>query len=317
MDKLKGILDEYQIRPELLYNMDETSLEVGAGHVKVISTKGGPRAYVDAPPASEHITLALCITAAGGVVRPLCILPLKELPRLNPKTEQFFFISGQDNGSITKQIFENWTIGGFLPHVAQTRLAIGDSLAWALLLVDGHNSRDHMPSIIVLHVHRVVVLVLPAHSSTVLQPLDLTCNHEFKRVLGNYFISKKGESRADMRIRLLNTAVGALQLALGGLIIQQGFARAGIWPFSREAPLKSSLVRDPFEDVVKEAPPKKPRRIGISGKMLNARVDMVAASPFKVPALPPNSTFSALPPTPITNLFNKPAVSLPIAFVCE
>jgi hypothetical protein len=58
---------------------------------------------------------------------------------------------------------------------------------WVLLLVDGHNSRDFMPSIIVFEIHRVIVLVLPAHSATVLQPLDLQPNTQFKRVLTTHF----------------------------------------------------------------------------------------------------------------------------------
>lgn len=317
MDKLKGCLDEYKIPPELIYNMDETMLEVGNGKAKVITNKTSPRPHISAPAKGEHITLALCVTAAGGVVRPLCILPLKELPRLDPKTEQFFFISGQDNGSITKKIFEGWAIAALIPHVQHTRNTIGQPRTWALLLIDGHNSRDHMPSIIVLHQYWILILVLPAHSSTVCQPLDLTCNHELKRVLTHYFKPKKGEPREETRIRLLNTAVKCLQVALSGIYIQAGFARAGIWPFSRDAPLKSSLVRDPQDEVVKEAPAKKPRRIGISGKLLNARIDMVATSSIMAPNLPPNPTLTPLPHVQTPNPFNKPAITYPIQFVVQ
>ena len=317
MDKLGRIIEEYDIPPELIYNMDETSLEVGNGSAKVITKKNAPRPHVLTPSNGEHITLVLCVTAAGASVRPLCILPLKELPRLDPKTEHFFFISGQDNGSITQKIFLGWTIAALIPHVQGTRRTIGRLRQWALLLVDGHNSRDHMPSIIVLDQYWILVLVLPAHSSTVCQPLDLTVNHELKRILSNYFKPKKGEPREETRICLLNTAVKCLQVALSGIYIQAGFARAGIWPFSRDAPLKSSLVRDPQDEVVKEAPAKKPRRIGISGKLLNDKIDMVATSSIKVPNLPPTPTLPTLPITPTPNLFNKPAITSPIQFVAQ
>jgi hypothetical protein len=317
MDKLKGYLDDYSIPPELIYNMDETMLEVGNGRAKVITTKNAPRPHIPTPSKGEHITLALCVTAAGSVVRPLCILPLKQLPRLDPKTEQFFFISGQNNGSITKEIFEGWSIAALIPHVQQTRQTIGRPRAWALLLVDGHNSRDHIPTIITLDKYWVLILVLPAHSSTVCQPLDLTCNHELKRILTNYFKPKKGEPREETRIRLLNTAVKCLQVALSGIYIQAGFARAGIWPFSRDAPLKSSLVRDPQDEIVKEAPTKKPQRIGISGKLLNARIDMVATSSIITPTLSPNPTLLLLPPATAPNPFNKPAITYPIQFVVK
>lgn len=317
MRDLGEILKKYQITPEFIYNMDETMLEVGTGHMKVISTKDAPRAYVIAPPNSEHITLALCITAAGDYVKPLCILPLKELPRLHPHTESFFYLSGQENGSITKQLFENWAVGAFLPHLNEAREITGKKDGWALLLVDGHKSRDHMPTILTMDAHKVVILVLPAHSSTVLQPLDLTCNHEVKRLLATYFTIRKGEGREEMRLRLLETAAGVLEMALASLVIKNGFSRAGIWPFSQDGCLKSSLVRNPLDEVINEAPPKKPRRIGISGKMLNQRVDAVAASQFKVIQLPAPPTILALPPPPVPILSNTTAVSSPIQFVRE
>jgi hypothetical protein len=315
MNTLEKIITEYEIIPELIYNMDETMLEVGTGHMKVISKKDAPRAYTIKPPNSEHITMVLCITAAGDYVKPLCILPLKELPRLHPLTETFFHLAGQENGSITKQLLQGWTVASFLQHVNQARQIMGKPDSWALLVVDGHNSRDHMPTILTMDAHKVIVQVIPAHSSTVLQPLDLTCNWEAKRLLTTYFTIKKNEGRVEMRVRLLHTAALVLQMALAPLVVQRGFARAGIWPLSPGAPLKSSLVRDPHEDVIKQAPAKKPKRIGISGKILNERVDAVATSSIKVIQLPPPPVILALPPPLVPNISATTVVSSPIQFV--
>jgi len=68
-----------------------------------------------------------------------------------------------------------------------------------------------MPSIIVFEIHRVIVLVLPAHSSTVLQTLDLQPNTQFKRVLTTHFKVIKGEPKKEQCIWLLNLSVEAVR----------------------------------------------------------------------------------------------------------
>lgn len=148
MDQLGDLLTTHNICPELLYNMDETMLQVGSGKAKVITNKDAPHPQIPVPSTSEHISLVLYVTASGAVVCPLIILPLHTLPHLDPNTEQFFYISRQNNRWITKELFLGWVIAAFIPHVENVRHSLQDPDAWALLLVDGHNSRDFAPSII-------------------------------------------------------------------------------------------------------------------------------------------------------------------------
>ncbi len=108
IDEVHDILEYYSILPEFLLNMDATMLEVGEGRVKVITHKGSPCPHVEKTAKSEHITLVLTISAAGTYFRPLCIFSLKTLPPLNPETEAFFFITGQENGFIDKKTYYNY-----------------------------------------------------------------------------------------------------------------------------------------------------------------------------------------------------------------
>jgi hypothetical protein len=312
MEKLGKTLADYKIQPHNLYNMDETSVKLSDQHVKVISKQGAPRPRKISDKFGEHLTLVLCVPASGTYVKPLLILALKTLPRLDPITETFFYISGQANGSITKQIFFNWTVDIFLPHIAEMRKLYNEPDEWILLLVDGHNSRDFMPSIIEFNAHKVLVLVLPAHSSTVLQPLDLQVNYQFKRVLTDHFSIKKGEPKEEQRIRLLNMSVQALQVALSPLYIKSGFSKAGIWPFSKDAPLKSSLVRDPEEAVVQSAAPKRHAAVRISGMILNNRVNETTPLPLLPPPPTPTPLKNTPAPAPALLLPNTTAVVSPI-----
>ena len=131
---------------------------------------------------------------------------------------------------------------------------------------------------------------MPAHSSTILQPLDLSCNGELKRLLKLYFPTVESEDGPDKHNRLLYTTVFCLQQALGGLHILNGFSRAGIHPFSKQAPLKSTLIRNPLAEVTLPPASKKKRGPTIAGQIL---VNGLASTL----ALPPPS--SIISPTPV------------------
>lgn len=295
MDKLKEILDTHQFPPELIFNMDETMLEVGGKRVKVITRKDAARPYTEKPPKAEHISLVLTVSAAGAYMRPLCIFPLKTLPPLDPQTQAFYYISGQENGFITKEIFFGWMVTIFIPGVHQIRANLGDPGRKALLLVDGHSTCDFEPALAECEANNIMVFTFLGHSSTISQPLDLEPNNEFKRALNNHFRPKHGESKTDMRVRLLNISVKCLQIALCGLYIQTSFAKAGIWPYSREAPLKSSLVHDP-NDLPAPQPQKKRRRgPRISGRILVGGQDITPSLPAPYQYLPPPPTYPTLP----------------------
>jgi hypothetical protein len=109
---------------------------------------------------------------------------------------------------------------------------------------------------------------MPAHCSTVLQPLDLTVNGEFKRLLGKYWKPQLGEMKDVKRERLLYIAGLCLDGACTILNITSGFSKAGISPYSLEAPLNSSLVRDPATQYVSERKTKRKYGPNISGKVI-------------------------------------------------
>jgi hypothetical protein len=108
--------------------------------------------------------------------------------------------------------------------------------------MDEHNSRQCFIATQFLCEANIDVLILPAHSSTVLQLLDLTVNGEFKRLLSQNFTSIPGKPADIQRIRLLRIAGMVLHSSLTMLHITRGFARAGIYPFSKDIPLQFSLV---------------------------------------------------------------------------
>jgi len=302
MDQLKGIYDQHNIPPELIFNMDETMLDARGKRVKVITRKKSPRPFTAVNSKGEHITLVLAVSATGGFVRPLLIFPLKTLPPLDPRSEEFYYISGEEHGFIDNEIFYGWVRAVFIPHVNYIRAVLHKPGAKVLLLIDPHSTRAYQPALKDFEDNNIMVVSFLAHSSTISQPLDLTVNNELKRNLATYFLPKQGETKEEKRIRLINTSIPCLQAAVTGIHITAGFARAGIWPYSHDAPLNSSLVRDPFDYPQTPRPQHHRRGPRIAGRILSHGRDIT-------PPLPPPPQPLALPPTPITPLPNPPTSS--------
>ena len=274
-------MQQYKFPPQLIFNFDETALDFSAPKLKVISHAGSARPFATMAEKGEHISFGLCISASGQYLRPLVILPLKLLPALSPEVQAFYAISGSDAGFMTKEIWWGTLTESIIPDINNTRRKLGQLEAWALLIVDGHNSRDLAEGVEVCYSHRIILGCMPAHSSAICQPLDLSVNGIYKVNIHNFFRPIEGESVPDKRNRLLFLSIYALQVAFNAYTIQLGFSRAGIYPFSLQAPLNSHYIKSPFIPTPPLAPPKGSKRRSISGRVLT-----------------PENTLRGLPPAP-------------------
>ena len=169
-----------------------------------------PRPFTENEAKLKHITLGLYVSAAGGFICPLLILPLKNLPAVDPKVQAFYSFAGQTNGFIDNAIWHNWVKDEMVPYVDQICLSLNKTTQPALLIVDSHSTHKHQPTILLFTQHNIIVLILPAHSSTILQPLDLTVNGELKQLLKLRFKPKKGEDGPTKQNKLLYTTVECL-----------------------------------------------------------------------------------------------------------
>jgi hypothetical protein len=278
MNTLEALMEENRYPESFIFNFDETMLAPSQKPHKVVVPAGSPRPVTAVANKKEHITIALCIAADGSKLQPLCILPLRNEPNLPDKVRQFYIITGQDAGWIDEEIWNKWIAEIFIPEIQRRRKEQQLTNQRALLIVDAHSTRSSATAIALLQQYGVDLLVIPAHSSTILQPLDLTVNGIFKHYLGEHYAPQADEPKDCNRIRLLATSVLALEIALARLHITLGFARAGIWPFNKEAPLNSALVRHPIHSIVVH-----PRTRGKRGPKIAGR--LLTAAPSSVPAI--------------------------------
>lgn len=311
MQRLEDLIKKNNIPPFLIFNFDETMLDPSKRRVKVISHAKRPRPFIETAQKGEHITFGLCITASGEYLKPLCILPLVNLPPLSSDVENFYSFSGQPNGFINKEIFHLWIREQFIPNVNKIRQQHNCPSQSALLLIDSHNSRDDAETIQLCTDNNILAFTFPAHSSHLLQPLDLGVNKSLKDQLRESFEPILHESTSDRRNRLLQTSIDCLIGALIPTTIKRGFRRAGIFPFCFDAPFKTSLVKlAPSTPSSSNATAKNVRR-RIANSLLNAN-NTYHRNPL--PAAPPTPEIT--PPTPPPTPTQQPVQqSQPIVFI--
>lgn len=269
MQKLKGLMDEHQYHPAFIFNFDETMLHPGKRRLKVLVRAGCKRPIEKILKKGRHISFGLCVSAVGSYTQPLVIFPLKTLPPLPESVIKFFAISGQENGWINAEIYKEWVVHKFIPHVQALRDSDPYfSNARALLIIDGHSSRDNDALNALCALHGIDVIVLPAHSSATLQPLDLGVNGAFKTILGQCWKVVDNEDTETQHARLLAVSTQCLTTAMTPLYITEGFSKTGIFPFSVDAPLSSEMVIDPLDRINLSRPSRKRKSNGISSRIL-------------------------------------------------
>ena len=210
MDKLEDLMQEYDFPPQLIFNFDETMLDPGHPHVKVISHAKYPHFFVETAAKKEHISFGFTTSASGQFLQLMYILPLIYLSLLSQEVINFFAISEQETSFITKKLFLKHVKNVLILAVKRIWQSLDNPKQWTLYLVDSHSSRDFVEAIKKCEDNYILVLYYPVHTSTILQLLDLTINKTLKYALQDNFEPLSNESKLDKHSRLLFISVFCL-----------------------------------------------------------------------------------------------------------
>jgi len=130
--------------------------------------------------ARTWTSIVECISALGVALDPLVIFKAKSIQ------EQWFkkdfltkhsnwHVTFSENGWTSNDIALEWLEKVFLPQTKPSDFADA-----RLLIVDGHGSHTSDEFMTICYLNNVYMLFLPAHTSHVLQPLDLRCFSSLK-----------------------------------------------------------------------------------------------------------------------------------------
>jgi len=212
--------------------MDESGVQLNNKPGKVLAKKGARAVKsLTSGEKGETITVVACCNAIGNFLPPVLIIK-----GVNKKPE---FEEGLPPGSkvymqkksayISSDLFYKWLTEHFIPRKPPGKV---------LLILDGHSS--HSSAVNMLETSRdndVVLLCLPSHTTSALQPLDVSVFGPFKKYYyaeTNNFIRTNPQKKLN-RYNLGQLIARAWIRATTPANAISGFRGSGIYPVNPNA----------------------------------------------------------------------------------
>ena len=264
-DRFERVRSSNAIESENIWNMDESGLYLGTTkHHRVIGSIGSSSTYVKDSGNREWVTSVECVSAKGAHTKCLVVFKGKNVQNtwLHPDDAPDWYYATTDSAWTNSELGLQWLKKLFLPETAPT-----EQRAHRLLLCDGHSSHMTPEFIWECYINDVDLVYLPAHTSHVLQPLDLSV---FSRIKASYRAQVAEMSRWEdaMPVKkqrfvvLYNNARGH---ALSRSYICGGWRGAGLRPWNPKKVLNSTQLIDATQGVP-STPEKRPRSASMDVK---------------------------------------------------
>ena len=172
-DTYLKICEQYQIKPNNTWNMDEQGYAMGLiGKSRVVTVaKSMYKAVIKQDGNREWTSLIECVSATGEKLKIWIIFKAKIIQkRWYEALEEGGYIAVSDKGWTDSELCYEWLTKSFDPT---TRQYMENPDQYRLLLFDGHDS--HCTSEVIEHClqNKIILLCLPSHSTHLLQPLDV------------------------------------------------------------------------------------------------------------------------------------------------
>ena len=171
---VEGTKDKYGISDQDVHNFDETGFQMGViGSMKVVTgSERRSRPNLIQPGDREWVTVIQSICSSGEATPPFIIY--KGRVHISAWYQEIniprdWKLSVSENGWTNNELGVAW-----LKHFDASTKArqVG---AYRLLILDGHESHQSQEFKDYCLEHKILTLCMPAHSSHILQPLDVVC----------------------------------------------------------------------------------------------------------------------------------------------
>jgi len=222
---------QHQYPPQRIYNMDESGFAVGDSQSsRVLVNIREKSSWKVISGRQEWITAIECVSASSVAIPPLVIFKAKYtntawIPANTPLDWRF---STSNSGWTSNSHAYEWLTTVFEPV---TRPA--DPTHRRLLIMDGHGS--HITANVVAYCmeHTIDLLILPPHTSHMLQPLDVGVFSPLKRALAaeTDAVTRLDSGRIQ-RVEWTEMYIRARVKALTSSNIASGWRASGLQPLS-------------------------------------------------------------------------------------
>lgn len=239
--RLQDLVHQYNIQPCNMWNMDEHGIGIGiCTNSQVLASSTKRRSYVKSPESREWVSIIETVSPLGGFTRPLIIFKGQTLQTSHfPCDTPDWLFTNSENGWTTNEKCLNWLQTIFIPETQPL------NQAWRLLIMDGHGSHVHVEFLWICKKHKIQLLFLPAHTSHVLQPLDLGVFAPLKsRYRGEIAKLASLDDASDVKKQRFIICYKMARLdTFTPRLLRTGWKAAGIYPLNPSKGLNSSQVQ--------------------------------------------------------------------------
>ena len=240
---VQNTIAKYGIQEADIYNFDETGFQMGviSTTMVVTSSERHGKAKAKQPGNREWVTVIQGVNARGWAIPPYIIV--KGQYHLlswyqNNQLPMDWVIATSESGWITNELGLEW-----IKHFDKYTKArtIG---RYRLLILDGHESHHSTDFELYCKNNNIITLCMPAHSSHILQPLDVGYFSPLKIAYGKHI---EGLMRAHIthvtKEDFFPAFYAAYQATMTEKSIEGGFRGAGLIPFDPERVISKLDVR--------------------------------------------------------------------------
>ena len=253
-DKLEEKIRKYRIKPSNMYNMDEKGFLMGICNtmkriVSIKQLKSKKLLGASQDRSREFLSLLATICADGSALPPALIyqgeshdLQDSWLEDYDSSIDEAYF-AASPKGWTNEDLGVSWLTGLF-----ERRTAKKAGLGRRLLIVDGHSSHVNMRFINACDERRIILAILPPHSTHRLQPLDLKIfsplSTAYSQEIDRVIQSSQGFSKLTKR-SFWSVFKPAWRKALTQANILPAFAAGGIYPLNPTIVLDQIKMKTP------------------------------------------------------------------------
>lgn len=245
-----------ETHPYLLFTADETMIQTKTKRKAVVHLNL-QQVLEECYPDMPHITGMMCANVMGDGPPPMIIL--SELHNLPDELKIFtecgqMWVGSTQSGYMNRSMFTYWVVC-FINWLSSYRLKLPPSLreCQVLLIMDGHTSRENPLALSLCRKARIEVLILPSHTTHVLQmfdvglasPLKQGFSQRFKKELKKAFANTTlASNMAKFRFACISSFLDAWRCSCTRANCMSAAKATGIFPFDPTAPRNSVFVRD-------------------------------------------------------------------------